>query len=305
MGMRLVICLVIAAVVLSGGGIASAAPRYSDWSNTKYFSEVNTPDFEFANGVSKDGLTFYFQRGNQFLNSEDIWIVQRPAEDAAWGIPMKLPDTVNSTAFNERAAFESPDGHWLFFASSRPGGKGDFDLYVSWRQHTHDASGWETPVRLDALNTVGFDSGPTVFEDEATGLLQMYLVSNPVGPQNASVDIYRSAQQFDGSWATPQKVDQLNSTAPEGRPYVRHDGLEIFFSSARPGLGGGDIWFATRASTEEDWSTPQLAPGINTVFGDNVPALSWDGQTLYFSSNRSGSQGEIYFATREKVTGRP
>ena len=305
MAMRLVILFLAAAIVLSGGGIASAASRYSDWSNTTYFSEVNTQDLEFANGVSKDGLTFYFQRGNQFLNTEDIWIVQRPAEDAAWGTPTKLPDTVNSTAFNERAAFESPDGHWLFFASSRPGGKGDFDLYVSWRQHTHDATGWQAPVPLDALNTAGFDSGPTVFEDEATGMLQMFLVSNPTGPQNADVDVYRSIEGAGNTWATPQKVAELSSSAAEGRPYVRHDGLEIFLSSARPGLGGGDIWFATRDSITEPWSTPQLAPGINTAFAENVPALSWNGQTLYFSSNRSGAQGEIYFATRHKLTGKP
>jgi hypothetical protein len=298
------VTLSVIALVLAGGGSASAAPRYSEWSGTTYFSAVNTPDFEFANGTSKDGLTFYFQRGDATISGEDIWIVQRPATEADWGTPTKLPDTVNS-AFNDRAAFESPDGHWLFFASSRPQGKGDFDLYASWRQHTHDASGWQTPVRLDALNTAGFDSGPTVFEDDATGLLQMYLVSNPVGPQNADVDIFRTAQQFDGSWATPQKVDQLSSTANEGRPYVRHDGLEIFFSSARPGVGGGDIWFATRGSTAEDWPSPQLARGINTAFGDNVPALSWDGQTLYFSSNRSGTTGEIYFATRQKVSGKP
>src|SRR5438094_10619901 len=80
---------------------------------------------------------------------------------------------------------------------------------------------------------------------------------------------------------------------------------QIFLSSARPGLGGGDIWFATRDSIKDPWSTPQLAAGINTAAAENVPALSWDGRTLYFSSNRSGAQGEIYFATRHKVTGNP
>ena len=146
MVVRVFVCFVLSALALSGG-LASAAPRYSDWGNTTYFAAVNTPELEFANGISKDGLTFYFQRGNALANGEDIWIAHRASTDAPWDAPLRLPDTVNS-AFNDRAAIESSDGHWLYLASNRPGGKGDFDLYVSWRQHTHDDLGWQAPVPL-------------------------------------------------------------------------------------------------------------------------------------------------------------
>lgn len=303
MVIRIFACFVLTALVLTGG-LASAAPRYSDWEDSTYFAAVNTPALEFANAISKDGLTFYFQRGDASLNGEDIWIAQRASTDSPWGAPLRLPDTVNS-AFNDRGAFESPDGHWLFLASNRTGGRGDFDLYASWRQHTHDDFGWRAPTRLESINTVGFDSGPTVFEDEQTGALQMYFVSNPTGPQNANVDINRALQMPDGSFGQVERVSELNSTSNEGRPDVRHDGLEIYFNSARPGLGVSDIWVATRGSTAEPWSAPELAAGINTSFAENVPALSWDGLTLYFSSTRNGSNGEIYYATREKVHGKP
>lgn len=297
-----VVTFVLAALVLAGGGIASAAPRYSDWFGVTYFAPVNTPASEFANGISKSGLTFYFQRGDAIANGEDIWIVQREKDGAPWGAPSKLPETINS-AFNDRAAFESPDGHWFYFASDRPGGKGNFDLYVSWRPHTHDASGWQAPIRLDELSTSGFDSGPTVFEDELAGALHMYLVSNPAGAQNNLVDIYESIQRPDGSFGTPSKVTELNSPANEGRPYVRHDGLEIFFNSNRQG-GLADIWFSTRESLGTPWSLPKQAQGVNTPATENTPVLAWDGQTLYFGSIRSGNP-EIYYATRDKLTGKP
>jgi len=304
MAVRVVVCCFLGALVLSGGGIASAAPHYSDWSNIAPFSAVNTSALEFANAISKDGLTFYFQRGDASVNGEDIWVAQRDREGAVWGAPLKLPTTVNS-GFNDRAAFESPDGHWLYFASDRPGGKGGFDLYVSWRQHTHDDTGWQSPTRLEVLNTAGFDSGPTLFEDELAGALHMYFVSNPAGPQNAAVDIYESLQNPDGSFATASKVPALNSDANEGRPYVRHDGLEIFFNSARAGgPGPADIWVSTRESTADTWTTPQLAQGVNTAAVDNTPALSWDARTLYFGSVRTGN-ADIFTATREKVTGKP
>lgn len=301
MVVRIVASFVLIALMLSGGR-ASAAPRYSDWHDVTYFAVANTAELEFANAISKDGLTFYFQRGDSTVNGEDIWIVQRANSDAPWDTPTKLPDTVNS-AFNERAAFESPDGHSLYFASNRSGGKGDFDLYVSSRQYTHDALGWGPPRRLDELNTAGFDSGPAGFEDELAGAFHLYFVS---GPQNPAVDIYESLQNSDGSFGAPTKVNELNSPVNEGRPWVRHDGLEIFFHSARAGgPGAPDIWVATRDSVAAPWSTPQQARGVNTSAIDITPVLSWDGRTLFFSSSRSGSNGELYFATRDKVTGKP
>jgi Tol biopolymer transport system component len=289
--------LTVAAVLVSAGS-AAAAPRYTDWREVTYFTAVNTDALEFANAISKDGLTFYFQRGNALSTvkeeKEDIWITQRANEDSNWSEPTKLPATVNSDA-NDRAAFESPDGHWLFFASDRAG---SFDLY--------DAKGWQHATKLDALSTAGFDSGPTVFEDPLTGTLHMYFVSNPKGPQGPAVDVYESIQDANGTWGTASKVDALNSPANEGRPYVSHSGLEIFFNSARAGgPGPQNIWFSTRESLDAQWSTAQLAPGVNTLAIQITPVLSWDGRTLYFASSRSGSNGEIYYATRQKVTGRP
>lgn len=301
MVLRLCVLFTLAALMLASG-VAHASPRYSAWSNVTLFTTANTADFEFANAISKDGLRFYFQRGDAFASAEDIWVTEREKEGAPWGAPIKLAAPVNSS-FNERAAFESPDGHWLFFASNRLGGKGEMDLYVSWRQHTHDSAGWQAPTNLDSLNTTGFDSGATAFEDELAGGLRMYFVSNPAGGQNNAVDIYESVQQPDGSWAPRQLVPALNSPFNEGRPYVRHDGLEIYFNSTRDG-GQQDIWVSTRGSIADAWGVPQRADGLNTPAPDITPALSWDGRTLFFASLRTGN-AEVFTATRAKITGKP
>lgn len=313
MVLRVVVAFILAVLVLSGGGIASAAPPYSGWSSGEAFTAVNTAELEFANGISKDGLTFYFQRGNATTSGEDIWIVQREATDAPWGTPQKLPATVNSTA-NDRAAFESPDGHWLFFASNRPGGRGGFDLMVSWRAHKHAGPpdfGWQDAVNIDTLgspvNTPGFESGPTAFEDDS-GALQLYFVSNPTGPQNNLVDIYLSVQKADGSFGAPTRDADLSSSGfNEGRPYIRHDGLEIFFNSNRPPGPQTDanIWVSTRATTSDRWSAPETVPVVSTTATEITPVLSWDARTLFYASNRSGLSGEIFFSTRTKLHGGP
>lgn len=301
--------ILIALVIFAASG--ARAQHYSSWSTPIAFDEVNTSsNLEFANGISKDGLSFYFQRGDFLVQGEDIWVIHREHKDAPWGMPEKLPDTVNS-AYNDRAAFVSANGHWLIFASDRPGGRGGFDLMVSYRQNVHDDSDWEQARNLDdlgsAVNTPGFDSGPALFEDEESGLTSLYFVSNPGGPQNNGVDIYASIQNPDGSFRAPSKVVELSDPSfNEGRPYVRHDGLEIFFNSNRPGSINQDLWTSTRATTHDPWSTPTLVNELNTVAGDATPVLSWDGSTLYFSRRlNAASDGQIFFSTREKVQGKP
>src|SRR5437660_9039464 len=84
---------------------------------------------------------------------------------------------------------------------------------------------------------------------------------------------------------------------------IRYDGLEIIFSSNRPGGSGGiDLWFSTRHATSDVWSTPAtLGSVINTSIDDRAPYLSADGQTLFFSSDRVGGDfggGDIWMATR-------
>ena len=91
---------------------------------------------------------------------------------------------------------------------------------------------------------------------------------------------------------------------------IRRDGLEIHITSNRHfGLSysGGPIenlWVSTRADTSsEDWSTPVLADGVNSGYGDGGPALSWDATTLYFFSQRRtvlGKPGkrQLWMATR-------
>ena len=51
-----------------------------------------------------------------------------------------------------------------------------------------------------------------------------------------------------------------------------------------------------------DWSTPvNIGPPINTQWDDNVPVLTKDDKTLFFTSNRPGGYGgeDIWVATRQ------
>jgi len=84
--------------------------------------------------------------------------------------------------------------------------------------------------------------------------------------------------------------------------------LEIIFGSwNRPGgFGKQDLWVATRKDTEDPWSKPvNLGPVVNTSNNEGGPALSRDGTTLYFHSDRPGPGTlgllDLYVTTRAKL----
>jgi len=79
---------------------------------------------------------------------------------------VNLGQAINTVDQDNIPAF-SRDGHWMFFNSTRPGGFGGVDLWVSYREQTNDDFGWQQPVNLGpAVNTAFNDSGANYFEDD-------------------------------------------------------------------------------------------------------------------------------------------
>jgi hypothetical protein len=156
-------------------------------------------------------------------------------------------------------------------------------------------SGWQTPVPLGpGINTFAPEQGPSYFENRRRGLPQLFFHS--VRPDGVgAVDIY-VAEAF----GTGVLVPGLNSTATDARPSITADGLEMFFHSNRAGAAGFDMFRATRKSVLDPWSEPEgLGPDVNTTASDFLGAISPDGETLFFTSNRDG-QNDIYVTTRSR-----
>jgi len=308
---RLTLVSAVAALVMLGLSMVypAAAQKFSDWSvPVNLGSIVNSPFAEFGPAISKNGLSLYISstRPGGF-GAADIWVSQRASLDAPWGTPVNLGPAIN-TGNQESLPNISRDGHWMFFSSDRPGGLGGSDIWVSWRAHTHDDFGWQTPVNLGpGVNSAAFDAAPHYFENEDVGVPILFFPSGRPGGLGGN-DIYSSALAADGSVGPAVLVAELSSPQNDARPNLRHDGREIFFYSDRPGsIGGTDLWTSTRATTADAWSTPvNLAGTVNTVDLELHPALSSDNETLFFASNRPGGFGnlDIYMTTRTKARGK-
>ena len=258
---------------------------------------VNSPSAEFHPAISKDGLSLYFSSDRPgTFGRLDLYVSQRGSTEAPWGLPMNLGPMLNSASDDQSPAL-SRDGHYLFLATDRAGGKGGLDIWVSHREHTHDDFAWEAPVPIIEVNSVAGDAGAYFFENE--GRPQVYFNSRRDGGAGAA-DIYLTELQADGTWSHPMAVAELNTPSEEQRPSIRHDGLEIFFGSTRLTSEGFDLWRSTRDSVTATWSLPERLD-INSAALDFQPGLSKDGMTLYFSSNRPGGAGstDLWVSTRE------
>ena len=293
----------------------SDGPRaFSDWSAPVNLGPtVNSPVIDQHPAISRKGLSLYFiSNRTPGVGGQDIWVCQRDNVNNPWGSPQNLGSGVNSTS-TENAPTLSSDEHLLFFASNRPGGYGGNDIWVSRRHNKHDDFGWGPPVNLGStINTTDDEEGPTVFDDEKTGLAVLYFTSNRTwgvgdcdGPKLGDFDIYVSTLQDDETFGPVCLVPELSSPGRDTRTAIRRDGLEIFITSNRAtGQGLLDLWVATRGSTSEPWSTPvNLGSTINSTFNEGAPALSSDGTTLYFYSNRPGGFGgnDLLVATRTEL----
>jgi hypothetical protein len=303
--------------------------QFSEWSPpVNLGATVNSPFGEAFADTSRDGLSLYFMSSRPGgCGGQDIYVSQRASIDDAWGPPENLARTGDNgldcfgpvnTSSNDVAPYLSVDGHRLYFASDRPGGAGGADIYVSRRHNKRDDFGWQAAENLGGgVNTVANETGPAVFEDEASGIITLYFDSNRVGGPGPVVvdavfngnDIYASTLRWDESFGPAALVEELSTPFIDRKVTIRRDGLELFLTSNRPGtLGFLDVWVSTRATTSDLWSMPMnIGASINGPATNEAGAsLAFDGTALYFNSVPPSGSGpfDLYVTTRTKIKGR-
>jgi Tol biopolymer transport system component len=157
------------------------------------------------------------------------------------------------------------------------------------------------------VNSSSGDFGPGLLDSRKLGYPVLFFGSSR--PGTGGVDIYNSAATIDAAFGLAFQVSELNTPFNDFRPTIRRDGLELFFDSNRPippditGTGLRDLWVSTRQTVMGTWSAPvHLGNVVNGPSNDALPALSSDGRTLVFGSDRPGTLGgtDLYVTTRER-----
>lgn len=220
--------------------------------------------------ATADLLELYFNR------SGDIYVTTRGSTSEPWGTPIPV-DPLNTTVA-ETTPDVTYDGLTIYFASARPGGMGGNDIWMATRPSR--ASAWGMPVHVPELSSPAADGAATM-----TDPLVIVLDSDRGG----SLDILIAQRSSPtAAFAAPQLVTPLNTTGSEGNPMLTADKLTVYFDSAR--TGDGELFVATRASPTGAFGPPAQITELGSTSSESDVWISPDGRTLYFTSNRDGTQ---------------
>ncbi len=219
------------------------------WSEPRSISpNINTAEHEASVALSLDGTTLLIYKSE---DEGSIYTSKRFGDQ--WTEPIKMGETINSQA-RETSASLSADERYLYFTSSREGGFGGLDVYVSEIQA--DGS-WGTPKNLGpAVNSEFDEEGPFIHPDGKT-----LFFSSKGHFGLGGYDIYKVTKNDFGTWSLPQNIGYPVNTIEDDIFYApTPDGKRIYLSSYRiNGLGNFDIYTIT--------PTNDTSNGLSVLYG--------------------------------------
>lgn len=205
------------------------------WEPPKKISQnINQKYNDAAASLSPDGkmLFLYYEEG-----AGDIYVSR--LEGGEWSSPKPLNKNINTSMYWETSASISADGRKLYFASNRPGGLGELDLYVSEIDGKGD---WGKAVNLGPLiNTPENEDAPFIHPDGVT----LYFSSDG-HPNLGNSDIFVSLFQ-NGKWQKPENLGwPINTWEYDGFFTISADKKKGYYSTMKEGgLGEADIYSIT------------------------------------------------------------
>jgi beta-lactamase regulating signal transducer with metallopeptidase domain/Tol biopolymer transport system component len=159
---------------------------------------VNSSAHEHGPSISADGLSLYFSgyaATSPFrpgsMGGGDLWVTTRKTKVDPWTKPVHLGPKVNYSGWDASPSI-SADSLSLYFNSSRPGGSGGPDLWVTTRKTKDDP--WGTTLNLGStVNSAEWDLNPDISAEGST----LYFASGR--PDSQEMDIWQVSLKAHGA----------------------------------------------------------------------------------------------------------
>lgn len=262
--------------------------------------DFNSPASDYSPVPYKEGIIFCSNRRHDVVSthvdrskelSTNLWFVE--LSDKAKQPKLFAPSL--KSIFNEGPMSLSSSGKELYFTANldpevtNNSKKADAPLGIFKCVWTSD--GWSDPESFQYNSPDGtFHCAHPALSPDGQYL---YFSSDRPGGHGES-DIYVCSKTEEG-WGKPENLgSKINTAGKESFPFVRRNGWLYFSSDGRTEEKGLDIFFSYQKDNGE-WDTPvNLGDPVNSSFDDFACSVSPDGESGYFSSNRSGKSDDIY-----------
>ena len=284
--------------------LANTTNEYVTLTNVK---GLNTETDEYAPSfMGEDALVFSSTRGGGKVYAKegkaftDLYYVEIDPEnplESNFGKIEPFSNTINKPDFHEATTAFSKTGNTMIFARSNSGDKKEKDILQVNLYEAKKVKGsmdWQAPSLMAFISSKkNWDSQPAFSADGNT----VYFASAREGGYGGT-DIYYATRSDKGGWNRPKNLgDDINTAGYEMYPYVDAEGKLYFTSDGHPGLGGLDLFEATR----EDGvvTVKNLGRPYNSTANDfGIIKYGEENNKGFFSSNREieGAKGgdDIY-----------
>ena len=202
-------------------------------------------------------------------------------EAGNWQRPEPVEGELN-TEFDEGVTAFSPDGSTMYLARARrePNSGTSVEIYTSQRSEAK----WSAPVKYEiTADTLSAYGDPAVSPDGT----YIYFSSDMPGGYGGK-DIWRiNLKERVGT--LENLGDVINTAGDERFPYIRTDSVMYFSSNGHPGMGGLDLFKATKTPSG-GWNVENMGVPMNSP-GDDFGITFGKGESGFFSSNRNDARG--------------
>ncbi len=274
-------------------------PEIEELANKKTYIEIkpmslNSTGSEFAPIPQGNELIFTASRKDVIYKNNGLPFLglyraslNTPTEI---GTPTLFSTTIFKDNANEGTPTFSKDGKMMVFARGNTGKRSDVspdvDLYIS-----KNIDGvWSEPEMVSVSDSLAWDGSPSFSADNKT----LYFSSNRSGGKGG-IDLYRANIDNAGRFGRAINMgSDINTPGDEMFPYVSSDGKLYFSSDGHAGIGGLDLFSATRVNGEI--KVEHLGIPLNSRF-DDFGLVAIDSTKGYFASNRDSGKGDddIYY----------
>ena len=240
--------------------------------------DINIEPRKGAITVSQDGDWLFFAADIAGAGLGGFDIYKSVYTPTGWSIEENLGDSIN-TDFWESSPAISPDKRALYFSSTRPGGYGGADLYVSYLKPN---GRWTEAVNMGpTINTAGDEMAPFIHADNQT----LYFTSHGL-PGYGGSDLFVLKKLSNGKWGIPENMGYpINTIENEGSLAVAADGYTAYYASDREDSRGGlDIYSFTLPTHARPYKTLYVKGNItDAISKKGLPA------NLELTDNASGT----------------
>ena len=262
---------------------------------------LNSRSSDFSPALFKNNATVYFtssreaSKGKKTSNVTgtfytDIFITKRDRKNK-WSEPVPIEGEIN-TEFDEGTVSFTDTYDAIYYTSCQKDKESGAALGCAIYFAKRAGDGWGTPKKLQLFNDSSVSFGHPAISPDG---LSMAFVSQKDGGKS-SKDIWITTRTGkSGTWQKPTNMGEpINSPGNEIFPTWRNDTTLYFSSDYHPGMGGLDIFSATKRK-DGKWYIQNLKHPMNSASDDFSAVFYKNENRGYFCSSRERSDNIFSF----------